>query len=60
MDHVLSDDMWKKLEELLNHVANEREQDDEGPGSDPTGNAHAAFNMIKELKMERRKPSYII
>ncbi len=60
MEHALSEGKWKKLEELLNDVANEREQDDEGPGSYPTGNARAAFKMIKELKMERRKPSHII
>ena len=51
---------WVKLEKLLNEVADERDQDDDGPGSMPTYNAQAARNMLSELLMERRKPAHII
>ncbi len=56
----IDDADWDKLEELLNRVANEREQDSDGPGSTPTNNSYAAQKMIKKLNMMRRKPPGLI
>jgi hypothetical protein len=55
----ISDRRWKKLEKFLNTVANEREEDSDGPGSAPSYNATAALNMIREFRMDRRKPAHI-
>ena len=55
----LTREQWDSLEELLNKVANEREQDSDGPGSFPTYNARKAMKMIQDLGMERCKPAYI-
>jgi len=38
-----------ELEELLHRVANEREEDDSGHGSMPTGNARRARDMLQAL-----------
>jgi hypothetical protein len=54
-DEEISDEVWTELEELLNRVSNERKEDDDGPGSMPTGNAKAARDMLDKLWMERRK-----
>ncbi len=51
----INNEVWIELETLLNYVANEREQDHDGPGSCPTYNSYAAQAMIKKLEMERRK-----
>lgn len=56
----ISEELWKELEELLNRVANERQQDSTGPGSGPSDNARGAYKIIKKLGMERRKPSNIL
>ncbi len=52
----IEDQTWCDLERLLNKVANEREEDSDGPGNMPTANSYAAQTMIKTLGMERRKP----
>ena len=56
---LISAKRWKELEELLNRVANEREEDRDGPGSAPTPNSRCAKDMLGDLKMERRKPAHI-
>ncbi len=56
----VSDELWKELEELLNRVANEREQDDDGLGSMPTTNATLAQIMLDKLEMKKSKPAHII
>lgn len=55
----VSDEHWEQLCVLLNRVANEREQDRDGPGSGPTYNSYAAQGMIKDLDIERKKPAHI-
>lgn len=51
---------WTQLEDFLNDVANERVQDDDGPGSAPNYNAKTARDMLDRLWLERRKPAHII
>ncbi len=50
---------WEELEKLLNRLADEREQDDDGPGGMPTHNAKLARDMLDKLWMKRRKPAHI-
>ncbi|MEK7540872.1 MAG: hypothetical protein AAB529_01370 [Patescibacteria group bacterium] len=56
----IPEETWIELEELLNQVANEREEDSDGPGSMPTNNARKARFMLDKLWMERRKPGNIL
>lgn len=51
----IRDELWQKLCEFLNHVADEREQDSTGPGSYPSYNASSARVLIDELGIERKK-----
>lgn len=55
MSHTISDEQWRKLRELLNRVADEREEDTYGPGSGPPSNSYSAQSILKELGMERKK-----
>lgn len=56
----LSDDQWQQIELLLNRVADEREQDRDGPGEDLTHNARSALQMLRDLNMERCWPRHRI
>jgi len=50
----IGENKWKALEKLLNSVANERQEDSDGPGSSPTANANSARAMLADFGMERR------
>lgn len=52
---TLSEEQKKKLEAFLNQVADERDEDRDGPGSMPSHNAYKAMDLLKEFGMERKK-----
>ena len=60
MPEEITDELLAELETLLNRVADEREQDDDSPGSTRTDNAIQARHMLDKLCMERHKPNNII
>jgi hypothetical protein len=49
----IPDELWYDLAVFLNLVADEREQDSEGPGSMPSDHARTARKILRELGMER-------
>jgi hypothetical protein len=58
---LLSRREYRKLEEFLNSVANERDNDSSelGGGTFPSHNANKAREMLKILRMKRRKPKWL-
>jgi len=55
----ISDELWQELDDFLNRVANEREQDPNGPGSYPTYNSNEARILMKKFRIERRNPVHL-
>lgn len=51
--HSVSYDLWQELAMLLNRVADEREEDSDGPGSMPSDNARQAKKLMEKIGIER-------
>lgn len=59
-EYFKTEELWKKLAKFLNEIANEREQDSDGPGSAPTANSNSARKLMEELGIKRQKPSWLV
>ena len=57
---TLTIQQWDELSVLLNRVANEREEDRDGPGSYPSHNARSALETLSDLGIKRDKPRNVL